>query len=137
MAGLVTFQQDEPISSSRLAELTGVPSHYLSKIMRKMVEAEYVRSRKGHGGGFILNIDPEKLTIIDVLAAAGFDIDEQPCVFGWDECKNDNPCPLHPIWKRLKDVFYDWAFNTNFDEIRQESGMMDNLEKWSQNQESG
>lgn len=131
MTGLVTFQQDEPISSSRLAELTGVPSHYLSKIMRKMVEAGYVRSQKGHGGGFVVNVDPEELSIMDVLTAAGFDMDEQPCVFGWNECRNDNPCPLHPVWKRLKDAFNNWACNTTFKEVRQESGMIDNLEKWS------
>lgn len=121
MTGLARAGNMKPVKSGELAVLTDVPSHYLSKIMRKMVEAGYVRSQKGHGGGFVMNIALEDLRIIDVLTAAGFDIDEQPCVFGWDQCRNEDPCPLHPVWKRLKDSFNEWAYHTTFEDIRRES----------------
>ncbi len=119
MTGLAVSDPENPIRSRELAEKTDVPSHYLSKIMRKMVEAGYVRSQKGHGGGFVMNIEPKELRIIDVLTAAGFDMEDQPCVFGWSQCSSDNPCPLHPVWKRLKDCFNDWACHTTFEEVRQ------------------
>jgi Rrf2 family transcriptional regulator, iron-sulfur cluster assembly transcription factor len=130
MTGLVISGSNEPVRSKELAEQTGVPSHYLSKIMRKMVEAGYILSRKGHGGGFIMKIAPSELRIIDVLTAAGFNIDEQPCVFGYNECSDHKPCPLHPVWKRLKNCFTDWACNTTFEDIRQESRIIDGLDKW-------
>lgn len=120
MTRLVTAGDSMPVSAKDLARQVDVPVHYLSKIMRKMVEAGYVRSQKGHGGGFVLDTDPEELKIIDVLTAAGFDIDKQPCVFGWEKCSNEEPCPLHPVWKRLKECFNDWACNTSFEEIRRE-----------------
>lgn len=125
MTGLVTADDSAPIPAKDLARQVDVPVHYLSKIMRKMVEAGYVRSQKGHGGGFVLNVDPEELQIIDVLTAAGFDMDKQPCVFGWKKCSNEEPCPLHPVWKRLKQSVNDWACKTSFEEIRLESARID------------
>ena len=129
MTGLVNSKDSKPVNSKDLAKMTGVPSHYLSKIMRKMVEAGFVKSQKGHGGGFVLKFDPEELRIMDVLNASGFDMEDQPCVFGWEKCDNDDPCPLHPVWKKLKDRFKDWACNTTFEDIRREgidSGVVTN-----------
>lgn len=125
MTGLVNARGSGPVRSKELAEFTDVPSHYLSKILRKMVEAGYVRSQKGHGGGFVMNIEPENLNIMDVLTAAGFEVDDQPCVFGYDKCDSNDPCPLHPVWKRLKDAFNDWALNTTFEDIQRESSIID------------
>ena len=118
MGGLAICDGTEPTSSKDLAEKTGVPSHYLSKIMRKMVESDYVISQKGHGGGFLLKKSPDTIRIIDVLNAVGFDMEGQPCVFGWDKCSNDKPCPMHPIWKNLKDCFRNWACHTSLSDIK-------------------
>lgn len=83
-----------------------------------------------HGGGFVLNVKPAELLIMDVLIASGFDMDEQPCVFGWEKCSNDDPCPLHPVWKKLKDRFTDWACNTTFEDIRRESAHYNEIKDW-------
>ncbi len=131
MAGLIVADQNGPMKSKDLAQTTEIPSHYLSKIMRKMVEAGFVESKKGHGGGFILKKPLEQIRIIDVLNAAGFDMDEQPCVFGWDQCSDCNPCPLHPVWKRLKESFNEWAFNTTMEDIRKENRLLIDM-KFSQ-----
>lgn len=125
MTGLVNASDSKPVSSKELASYTDVPSHYLSKIMRKMVEAGYVHSQKGHGGGFVLSVDPGTLNIMDVLTAAGFEVEDQPCVFGYEKCDGDHPCPLHPVWKRLKDSFNDWALNTTFEDIKREGSTID------------
>lgn len=124
MTGLVITDSSKPLSSRELAESTDVPSHYLSKIMRKLVEAGYVDSQKGHGGGFVLTKSPDEIRIIDVLIAGGFDMDDQPCVFGWDQCSDHKPCPLHPVWKRLKESFKDWAYNTTFEDVRRENKLL-------------
>ncbi len=128
MTGLVISKDSRPVNSKELSVYADVPSHYLSKIMRKMVEAGYVASQKGHGGGFIMKTAPADLRVIDVLTAAGFDMEDQPCVFGYDECSNDDPCPLHPVWKRLKDCFEDWACNTTFEDVRNDNEMIDRAE---------
>lgn len=124
---LIPTRNGEPINSADLSKKTDVPSHYLSKIMRKMVEAGYVQSRKGHGGGFTLITDPDELRIIDVLTAIGFDMDHQPCVFGWAKCSDSKPCPLHPVWKKLKESFKEWACNITFEDIRREGKLFEEM----------
>ena len=37
-----------------LARATQVPVHYLSKVLRRLVDAGLLHSQKGHGGGFVL-----------------------------------------------------------------------------------
>ncbi len=121
---LLETREEGPMNSATLSKKTDVPSHYLSKIMRKLVEAGYVHSRKGHGGGFTLIVEPEKLRIIDVLSAVGFDMEHQPCVFGWAKCSDLDPCPLHPVWKKLKMSFKEWACNITFEDIKQEKDLL-------------
>jgi Rrf2 family transcriptional regulator, iron-sulfur cluster assembly transcription factor len=125
MAGLIVADQTGPLKSKELAKKTEIPSHYLSKIMRKMVEAGFIESKKGHGGGFLLKKPLKQIRIIDVLHATGFDMEVQPCVFGWDQCSDCNPCPLHPVWKRLKESFNDWAFNTTLEDVRRENQLLE------------
>ena len=60
MAVLARLAPGEFLRSVELAEHTNVPVHYLGKVMRLLVLAELVRSRKGHGGGFTLRRSPEK-----------------------------------------------------------------------------
>ena len=52
MAHLALQRQDHPMPAKELSKMTGIPQHYLSKIMKKMVEAGLVKSKKGHGGAF-------------------------------------------------------------------------------------
>lgn len=122
---LLSTRNGEPINSAELSKKTNVPSHYLSKIMRKMVEAGYVQSKKGHGGGFTLITDPKELRIIDVLTVIGFDLDHQPCVFGWAKCSDSDPCPLHSVWKKLKESFKEWACNITFEDIRKDRKLIE------------
>ena len=54
MAIVALQPQDQPIPVKALSEAAGIPRHYLSKIMKKLVEAGLIKSQKGHGGGFSL-----------------------------------------------------------------------------------
>ena len=48
MAQLAVAPNRNRISAEELACLTGIPRHYVSKIMRRLVEAGLVTSLKGH-----------------------------------------------------------------------------------------
>ena len=92
-----------------LSRATSVPSHYLSKVLRRLVEAQLLVSQKGHGGGFVLARPAAEIHFADVLDA----VDQAPasgrCAFGWGSCDARNPCPLHPAWSRLNEALISWA----------------------------
>lgn len=107
-----------PQRARDLAESTGIPAPYLAKILRRLVVAGVLRSRRGVHGGFELARDAERISFVDVLAAVDALPTQTRCVFGWGECNADLPCPLHQAWVRMSDAFRDWAETTTVADLR-------------------
>jgi len=122
MAYLALQQPDQPIPVNELAKMTGIPRHYLSKVMKKLVESGMVRSQKGHGGGFALAKAKQEIHYHDILVASGYEAHPNRCVFGWGECNPDVPCPLHDSWVDLNNAFKDWAMKKTSIDV-QDSGV--------------
>lgn len=109
MAWLAAQRDDRAVSSAELAEAAQIPRYYVSKVMRRMVLAGLVVSRRGHGGGFRLARPRDQVTFFAVLEAVGDIGDESRCAFGLGACSPRAPCVLHPAWSQLKERFEDWA----------------------------
>ncbi len=118
MAQLAAMPPDTPVRARDLSRDTEIPPEYLSKILRKLVLAGLLQSRKGHGGGFSLALRPREIRFMDVLSAVGAYPAPGRCVFGWGDCNARHPCPLHDAWLGMSDSFRDWATNTTLDQIR-------------------
>lgn len=118
MATLAGLGPAESIRASDLSEATGVPQHYLSKIMRRLVVAGLVDARKGHGGGFRLNKSASSIRYLDVLRACDVLPAHRRCAFGWPKCQDSNPCPLHESWRTLLDSVEAWAETTTLADLR-------------------
>ena len=116
-AQLAISPSDVFINASELSEATGIPRHYISKVVRRLVEHGLVIARKGHGGGFKLAHRPQETRYLDVLLALGYDPDVERCVFGWPRCSSVNPCPLHASWSEMKETFCDWARETTLADV--------------------
>jgi Rrf2 family protein len=119
MACLVNADGDT-LTSDDLAELGSIPRHYVSKVMRQLVVAGIVEARRGRGGGFRLTRPPGDINYAEVLAAVGGLADPTRCAFGHEHCNPDEPCPLHPAWARLQELFEAWAASSTLDETAQD-----------------
>jgi len=117
MAWLATAPAGEPVRASDLSIATGIPSHYLSKVLRRLVVAKLLKSQKGQGGGFCLARAPENIAFMEILSALDVYPTEEHCAFGWGQCNSADPCPLHDSWSLLKDRICEWAAETSLDEI--------------------
>lgn len=62
---------ETPMTSEQVAEMLGTNSAVIRRTMAGLREAGYVRSEKGHGGGWRLDCDLAKITLFDVLQAVG------------------------------------------------------------------
>jgi Rrf2 family protein len=116
-AWLVLLSPESPVRARDLAERSGVPEHYLAKILRRLVLAGVLESRKGKTGGFTLARPADSISFRDVLAA----VDEFPtanrCAFGWGACSPSEPCPLHEPWTAMTEWFRNWAAATTFSDL--------------------
>lgn len=120
MAWLATAPEGEPVRAKDLSTATGIPSHYLSKVMRRLVLAGLLVSQKGQGGGFLLSKRPNEIPFVDILSAVDAFPTEGRCAFGWGECDELRPCPLHGSWSRLNEMLEEWAQGTTLAEIAAE-----------------
>jgi Rrf2 family protein len=109
MAHLALLPEGSSMRARDLSAATGIPPDYVSKVLRRMVREGLLLSQKGHGGGFRLARPAEEIRFIEVLAAADESIDPKRCAFGWGTCGDDDPCPLHDAFSKLKRTVLAWA----------------------------
>lgn len=118
MACLAMHPPENVVPASALSNESGIPPHYLSKILRKLVSSKVLRASKGHGGGFTLAQAPERVRVIDIIEAVEPPVPERHCIFGWRICNSKNPCILHDRWSKVNDAFQDWIRSTTLAEIK-------------------
>jgi Rrf2 family protein len=100
--------------SEDIAQSTGIPANYLSKILNQLRKQGLVEAEKGWGGGFRLRPEALKRPIEEILAifeGVG-STNREDCVFGHPECNSDNPCPLHPYWERIRGAYREMLSRT-------------------------
>lgn len=84
---------------TEIAEAQDVPKSYLSKIMQNLTRAGLVKSRRGAKGGFALARPAEDITLRQVIEAIEGNIYLNVCLVRKGECKRDETCPVHLVWK--------------------------------------
>jgi Rrf2 family protein len=117
MSAIATLPEGVKIRTSDLGRATGIPSPYLSKILRRLVLADLLVSQKGQGGGFLLARPAAEIPFIDILNAVDVFPTDARCAFGWGDCDQNTPCPLHDAWSRLSHQIVEWANETNLAEV--------------------
>jgi Rrf2 family protein len=99
-AAALAGQPDQPMVTSRLAELTRVPAGYLAKVMQSLGRAGLVNSARGVGGGFTLARPATEISIYDIVQAVDPLQRIRTCPLGLAN-HGVRLCPLH---KRLDDA---------------------------------
>jgi len=117
MSAIATLPDGVRIRAADLGRATGIPAPYLSKILRRLVLAELLVSQKGQGGGFSLACPAAEIPFISILNAVDVFPTDGRCAFGWGNCDQLKPCPLHGAWSRLSHQVLEWANDTNLAEV--------------------
>lgn len=84
------------------AERIAVPS--LAKVMKELVRARMVRPGRGRKGGYMLAVDPRKVSLWHVMRRFDDPARLSGCAIGLKGCSDDSPCSLHPYWKKTRGV---------------------------------
>lgn len=89
-----------PTSVRDIAERTGLPQPYLEQILLALKGAGLVRSKRGVGGGYILNRPPAEIRLSEIVSAVDGPITlgdfGQPHQDG--ACDHEGQCVLLAIW---------------------------------------
>ena len=108
----------EVTSADEISKKLKIPREFVSKILQSLTESGIVNSKKGKSGGFSLAKKPEKIRLIDVVAAIdGLEIFKS-CVLGFPQCSPEHPCPLHDKWGVLRTNAYNMLTDETLDMLK-------------------
>ncbi len=106
MIELVSNRGAGPISARAIAEKYALPVPFVEKILTELRAAGIVRARKGRRGGYIVEINPEKLSLRRILDALGESLDLVSCIRpGEASCQLLSVCPTKDVWRTIDDRF--------------------------------
>ena len=97
--------KDSLISISTLSELEGISPVFLEQIFFKMRNAGILHSVRGPGGGFAFIRPLDKLTVKDILEAAGEDFSLANCDKSEGECDRIGICLSHSVWNDANELY--------------------------------
>ena len=107
------YNLNTPISINQLAEEERISSVFLEQIFFKLRKAGIVTSNRGPGGGFRFAKSLDKITLFEVLEAAGEELDVTDCDKNAKTCKNTGKrCTSHCVWEDVTQILDDYFSKT-------------------------
>ena len=98
---VVSSQSTRPIKLADISNKQTIPLNYLEQIFLKLKKANIVKSVKGPGGGYCLNVPAESLNIIEITDAVEENTKMTRCSVDKTCRKNGAKCMTHDLWKGL------------------------------------
>ncbi|MCB0805165.1 MAG: Rrf2 family transcriptional regulator [Bacteroidales bacterium] len=95
-----------------VAALIGAPKPFTAKILQEMTKRGLIKSIRGRGGGFFFDSPPESLTLYQVIKSMEGLSFFTKCAFGFNECSDEHPCPIHAEYLTFRQGFLDLTKQT-------------------------
>lgn len=92
------------VGIKEIAEEIDSPIAFTAKILQKLVKGNIVKSAKGVGGGFMIDIKKlEDIKLIEIIEAIDGVSALKGCGLGLKDCSENHPCPIHDQFKVIKE----------------------------------
>ena len=103
---LARHQDEGPVQVGVIAKLQDIPVKYLEQLIRKLKQADLVKSRRGAKGGHMLAESPERITLGSVVRLFEGQTDLVACISSPEQCQKSDECQVRLAWKEANDVLY-------------------------------
>ncbi|MDR2471503.1 MAG: Rrf2 family transcriptional regulator, partial [Treponema sp.] len=101
--------QHAPVTISHLAETEQISSVFLEQIFFKLRRAGIVTSVRGPGGGFQFARDPSVITLLEILEAAGEEMNVTDCDKHAKACAQTGiRCASHSVWEDVTALLFGY-----------------------------
>jgi len=107
----------EPVSINNLSEEENISSVFLEQIFYKLRKAGIVTSIRGPGGGFCFAKSLNELTVMQILEAAGENLEITFCDKTRDNCDKIGQCLCHYIWLEVNQLVKNYFSNISLSSI--------------------
>ncbi len=108
-------------NSKEISDELKVPKEFVSKMLQILTDSGIVGSKKGKSGGFYLAKRPSQIRLIDIVEAIdGTDVFNK-CVLGFPGCSDDQPCPVHDKWGKLRTEAYRMLSEETLEQLKEKT----------------
>ena len=104
---LVLHEERAPFSLVEMAERQGIPQAYLERLTGQLRAKGLLISIRGPGGGYILGMPPETITVAQIIEAVDETLDATRCQ-GEGACQSGLKCLTHHLWDDLNQVIHSF-----------------------------
>lgn len=106
-AMVMIAKSDSHINVNVIAQEMGASRNHLAKVLQQLVKFNYLKSVRGPSGGFVLNSDPSKITLLDIFEAIEGKIDVPECPLDRQICPF-NKCLMGGMVRDVTNQFKDY-----------------------------
>src|SRR5680860_1548563 len=88
-----------------------------AKILQALARQGIISSAKGPNGGFYIEKEQEKLTLLELVEVIDGDQIFEGCGLGLKICSEVNPCPIHNQFKSIRDQLKAMLWTTSIKDL--------------------
>ena len=123
-------KSNELVSINSISKTENLSPIFLEQIFFNLKKAGLVKSVRGPGGGFNFAIQPEQLTVKEILEAAGEVLEAGYCDKHNQTCDRlAGGCKSHRVWMRVSELINDYFRNMTLASLLEDdNAVMDNSE---------
>lgn len=100
-------KSDIHINVNILAKEMGASRNHLAKVLQQLVKHNYLKSVRGPSGGFVLNVNPAEVRLLDIYEAIEGKIESHECPLDKQICPF-NKCLMGGMVKDVTNQFVDY-----------------------------
>jgi len=94
-----------PVSSADLSKAMDIPYRFFRKIVLKLTNAKLVISRRGKGGGLSLALEPDKITLLQIMRSVDPNgVIMNLCIDDKSNCARSYFCGLHSALSDVQNI---------------------------------
>lgn len=98
---------DAPLSREHLAIAVETSRAFLAQVMTPLLQAGWVTSERGPGGGYRLSTPTERISLLAVVEAVEGDTVTGRCALREGPCPGTESCPIHEAWVSARNDLMD------------------------------
>jgi Rrf2 family protein len=111
-----------PMQISRIAEEEKIPKKFLEAILGELRNAGFLYSKKGAGGGYSLNKDPNDIYLSAILRLTDGPIAMIPCAslnyyHKCEECRDETTCGIRAVFIGIRDASLEILSITSIEDV--------------------
>ena len=116
MLDLASNESTRPVTLDMISQRQNISLSYLEQLFAKLRKASLVKSVRGPGGGYLLNVHADDVSLTQIIEAVDENIDLRRC-HGSKDCNRGKLCLSHHLWCEVSDQIRGFLSTRNLKQV--------------------